>query len=30
MTPSFKDIEGKGLLIYRYIRGSKTYGTNTP
>ena len=28
MKLSFKDIEEKGLLLYRYIRGSHVYGTN--
>lgn len=28
MKLTFKDIEDKGLLLYRYIRGSHTYGTN--
>ena len=27
---TFKDIEDKGLLLYKYIRGSQAYGTNTP
>lgn len=30
MKLTFKDIEEKGLLIYKYIRGSHVYGTNTP
>lgn len=29
MKLTFKDIEDKGLLLYRYIRGSHVYGTNT-
>lgn len=29
MKLTFKDIEERGLLIYRYIRGSHVYGTNT-
>lgn len=28
MKLTFKDIEDKGLLIYRYVRGSHVYGTN--
>lgn len=28
MKLTFKDIEDKGLLLYRYIRGSHSYGTN--
>lgn len=28
MKLTFKDIEDKGLLLYRYIRGSQVYGTN--
>ena len=27
MKLNFKDIENKGLLLYRYIRGSQVYGT---
>lgn len=27
---TFKDIEDRGLLLYKYIRGSQAYGTNTP
>jgi predicted nucleotidyltransferase len=27
---TFKDIEERGLLLYKYIRGSQAYGTNTP
>ena len=30
MKLTFKDIEERGLLLYRYIRGSQAYGTNTP
>ena len=30
MKLTFKDIEDRGLLLYRYIRGSQAYGTNTP
>ncbi len=30
MKLTFKDIEEKGLLLYKYIRGSQAYGTNTP
>ena len=30
MKLTFKDIEDRGLLIYKYIRGSQAYGTNTP
>ena len=30
MKLTFKDIEDKGLLLYKYIRGSQAYGTNTP
>ena len=29
MKLNFKDIEEKGLLLYKYIRGSHVYGTNT-
>lgn len=29
MKLTFKDIEDKGLLLYKYIRGSQVYGTNT-
>lgn len=28
MKLTFKDIEDKGLLLYRYVRGSHVYGTN--
>ena len=28
MKLTFKDIEEKGLLLYKYIRGSQVYGTN--
>lgn len=27
---TFEDIEKSGLLLYRYYRGSQTYGTSTP
>ena len=30
MKLTFKDIEDRGLLLYKYIRGSQAYGTNTP
>lgn len=30
MKLTFKDIEERGLLLYKYIRGSQAYGTNTP
>ena len=30
MKLTFKDIEERGLLLYRYVRGSQAYGTNTP
>lgn len=30
MKLTFKDIEDRGLLIYKYIRGSQAYSTNTP
>ena len=30
MKLTFKDIEEKGLLLYKYQRGSKVYGTNLP
>jgi predicted nucleotidyltransferase len=30
MRLAFKDIEDRGLLLYKYIRGSQAYGTNTP
>lgn len=29
MKLSFNDIEEQGLLLYKYIRGSQVYGTNT-
>ena len=29
MNLTFKDIEERGLLLYRYVRGSQAYGTNT-
>ena len=29
MKLTFKDIEERGLLLYRYVRGSQAYGTNT-
>ena len=27
---TFEDIENQGLLLYRYVRGSHTYGTSLP
>lgn len=30
MKLTFKDIEERGLLLYKYVRGSQAYGTNTP